>query len=97
MGCKSSGVPMPSMVVTSAPSACPANTVQDFTARPSMWTTQAPHWLVSQPTWVPVRRSRSRSNSTKSVLSGTSKVCAVPFTVRLTSTLSSSALSHQHR
>ena len=26
------------------------NMVQDFTARPSKCTTQAPHWLVSQPT-----------------------------------------------
>ena len=46
---------MPSMVVTLEPAACPASMVQDFTARPSTWTTQAPHWLVSQPTWVPVR------------------------------------------
>ena len=43
------------MVVTLAPLACPASTVQDLTARPSICTTQAPHWLVSQPTWVPVR------------------------------------------
>ena len=29
--------------------------VQHFTDRPLMCTVQAPHWLVSQPTWVPVR------------------------------------------
>jgi len=37
---------MPSIVVTLEPAACPASTVQDFTARPSICTTQAPHWLV---------------------------------------------------
>ena len=45
----------PSMVVTLAPSAWTASMVQDFTDLPSTWTTQAPHWLVSQPTCVPVR------------------------------------------
>ncbi len=42
------------MVFTSAPLACTARIVQDFTARPFKCTVQAPHWLVSQPTWVPV-------------------------------------------
>ena len=37
------------MVVTSAPSAWTARQVQDFTVAPSISTTQAPHWLVSQP------------------------------------------------
>ena len=44
---------MPSIVVTVAPSAWTASIVQLFTALPSTWTVQAPHWLVSQPTWVP--------------------------------------------
>ena len=57
----------PSIVVTCAPSACSASMVQDLTTSPSTCTTQAPHWLVSQPTWVPVRRSFSRSSSTSSV------------------------------
>ena len=48
-----SGV-IPSIVVTLLPSAWTASIVQDFTAWPSTWTVQAPHWLVSQPTWVPV-------------------------------------------
>ena len=52
-----SGLAMPSMVRTSAPSTSRAKTLQDFTDAPSRWTTQAPHWAVSQPTWVPVRRS----------------------------------------
>jgi len=40
--------------------------LQDFTATPSTWTTQAPHWLVSQPVWVPVSPRSSRSKSTSS-------------------------------
>src|SRR6476620_4214752 len=63
---------MPSIVVTLEPAAWPASTVQDLTARPSIWTTQAPHWLVSQPTWVPVRFRFSRRRWTRRVLSSTS-------------------------
>src|SRR3569833_4608553 len=55
-----------------------------------MWTTQAPHWLVSQPTWVPVRFSCSRSRCTSRVRSSASTTTALPFTVNLTvDTLSS--------
>ena len=50
----------PSIVVTLAPSAWTASIVQLFTAWPSTWTVHAPHWLVSQPTWVPVRPRSSR-------------------------------------
>src|SRR5215218_5407577 len=71
------------MVVTLDPAAWPANTVQDFTARPSIWTMQAPHWLVSQPTWVPVRFRFSRSRWTRRVRSSTSAETALPFTVNL--------------
>jgi len=46
----------PSMVVTARPFAWTASKVQDFTARPSSRTVQAPHILVSQPMCVPVRR-----------------------------------------
>src|SRR3954454_14545511 len=83
MGCSSSPLAMPSMVVTFEPAAWPASTVQDFTARPSIWTTQAPHWLVSQPTWVPVRFRFSRSRWTRRVRSSTSAETALPFTVNL--------------
>src|SRR5277367_438847 len=75
---------MPSMVVTLEPAACPASTVQDLTARPSICTTQAPHWLVSQPTWVPARFRFSRKSWTSSVRSSTSTETALPFTVNLT-------------
>jgi hypothetical protein len=47
-------------------------------------TTQAPHWLVSQPIWVPVNFSVSRKNDTSKVLSGTSCETAAPFTVIVT-------------
>ena len=58
--------------------------VQDFADTPSTCTTQAPHWLVSQPTCVPVSPSFSRSSSTSSVRFSTSTVCCLPFTVRVT-------------
>src|ERR1700745_3563040 len=72
------------MVVTLQSAACPASMVQDFTARPSTWTTQAPHWLVSQPTCVPVRLRFSRRRWTRRVRSSTSTDTALPFTVSLT-------------
>src|SRR6266567_6070364 len=73
---------MPSMVVTLLPEACPASTVQDFTALPSICTTQAPHWEVSQPTWVPVSRRFSRKNCTSSVRGSTLALTGLPFTIR---------------
>ena len=82
IGC--SGAPSaasPSMVSTSAPSAITASVVQDFTALPFTCTTQAPHWEVSQPTWVPVRRRFSRRNWTSSVRGSTFAEWTVPFTV----------------
>ena len=57
-----------------------ASAVQDFTALPFTSTTQAPHWLVSQPTCVPVSPSFSRMNSTSSVRPSTSPQTATPFT-----------------
>src|SRR6516225_79613 len=78
------GSASPSMVVTLAPSICQTKTVQAFTALPSTCTTQAPHWDVSQPTWVPVNRRFSRRNCTRSVRGSTSPVTALPFTVSAT-------------
>src|SRR3972149_1542641 len=68
------------MVSTSAPSALSARMVQDLTARPLTLTTQAPHWEVSQPTWVPVSRRFSRRNWTNSVRGSISALTALPFT-----------------
>src|SRR5882757_5713440 len=70
------------MVLTSWPSAITASVVQDLTALPSRWTTQAPHCEVSQPTWVPVRRRFSRRNWTSRVRGSTLAVTALPFTIR---------------
>src|SRR6185437_14718081 len=72
------------MVITLAPSACSARMVQLLTELPSMSTTQAPHWLVSQPTCVPVRPRFSRRNCTRSVRASTVAVAALPFTVMVT-------------
>src|SRR5215469_5883928 len=55
--------------------------VQDFTALPLTCTTHAPHWDVSHPTCVPVRRRFSRRNCTSRVRVSTSAVTGLPFTV----------------
>src|SRR5262245_34418004 len=52
--------------MTSAPSACTANMVHDFTAFPFKITVHAPQLLVSQPTCVPVSPSASRIKCTSS-------------------------------
>src|ERR1700730_865455 len=69
------------MVVMASPSVCTAKMVQNFTARPLTCTTQAPHWLVSQPTCVPVRCIWSRKKCTSRVRSSTSACAGAPFTV----------------
>src|SRR5690606_13808136 len=73
-GCSSPSSAKPSMVVLSRPSACTANTEQDFTRCPSRWTVQAPQLLVSQPTTVPTLPSRSRRYCTSSMRGSTSSV-----------------------
>ena len=78
---------MPSIVLTSAPSACTARTVQLLTASPSRCTVHAPQLVVSQPTWVPVRPRVSRSRCTSSSRGSTSTSCCWPFTVRRTGTV----------
>jgi hypothetical protein len=49
IGCSSSPLAMPPIVVTLEPVACPISAVQELTALPSIWTVRAPHCLVSQP------------------------------------------------
>src|SRR5690606_360324 len=80
-GCSLPFFARPSMVTTSAPSACTASIVQDLIARPSTCTVQAPHWLVSQPIWVPGRFSVSRRKLASSTRSSTSPEHFLPFTV----------------
>ena len=72
------------MVNTLAPLTCSAKTLQDLVAAPSTSTVQAPHWAVSQPWWVPVSPSCSRSKSTSRVEGGTAKATGWPLTCRLT-------------
>ena len=82
--CRACSVPsafaMPSMVRMSAPFACTANTVQDFTDLPSRSTVQAPQWLVSQPICGPVRFSCSRRKWMSSVRGSTSASIGLPLT-----------------
>src|SRR5262249_33929225 len=59
-GCSWPSLAMPSIVTISEPSAWTANMVHDLTARPFARTVHAPHILVSQPMWVPVRPAKSR-------------------------------------
>src|SRR5437016_9758930 len=72
------------MVTTSAPSASTASIVQLFTDFPSTMTTHAPHWLVAQPTCVPVKPRCSRSSCTNKVRPSTVADAGLPLTVRLT-------------
>src|SRR6266853_2471661 len=71
----------PSTVVISDPSACTANIVHDFTASPFISTVQAPQYVVSQPTCVPVRSQFSRRNSTSNKRASTSREYGLPFTL----------------
>src|SRR5215210_961304 len=74
----------PSIVMISEPLACTARTVQDFTAWPFMMIVQAPHWLVSQPTCVPVRPRTSRRKWTRSRRGSTSPLRCCPLMVIVT-------------
>ena len=65
--------------------------VQDLTESPFTWTTQAPHWLVSQPTCVPVRPRLERRKSTSRVRGSTSPLACLPLTVMLTETITSTS------
>src|SRR5919109_5161098 len=83
-GWSSSPDAKPSIVVTSAPSAWTASTVQLFTASPFRWTVQAPQFVVSQPTCVPVSPSSSRSQWTRRRRASTSACRRSPLTVTST-------------
>src|SRR5271154_4410484 len=93
MGCSSPpATDRPSMVVTWAPSQERARMVQDLTARPSRWTTQAPHCDVSQPTCVPVKCRFSLRNWTSKVRGSMSALAAFPFTITVTPGINSSLI-----
>ena len=71
---------MPSIVRMSAPFACTANTVHDFTDLPSRSTVQAPQWLVSQPICGPVMFCSSRKKWMSKVRGSTNASMVLPFT-----------------
>src|SRR5215813_11777465 len=80
------------MVVIAAPSHWRASMVHDLIARPLTCTTHAPHWVVSQPTCVPVRLSFSRRNSTSIIGSSTAPRTACPFRTVDTSLIGSAVV-----
>src|SRR5689334_13915745 len=82
-GCSLPPCSRPSTVVTVQPSACTASTVHDFTGWPSRCTVQAPQWLVSQPTCVPVIAKFSRMRCTSSSRDSTSASRTAPLMVTL--------------
>ena len=84
IGCSSPLAAMPSIVVTSCPSACTARTLHDFTLRPSRCTVHAPQLLVSQPMTVPTFPTVSRRYWTSRVRGSTSSEQSTPSTVTLT-------------
>ena len=68
---------IPSMVLSSRPSAWTASIVHDLALSPSTWTVQAPQLLVSQPTCVPVSPRLSRRKWTSRRRGSTSASWAV--------------------
>src|SRR2546426_2427590 len=82
-GSSSAPAASPSTVVTSRPSACTPNTVQDFTGVPSSSTVHAPQLVVSQPSWVPVRPNASLMRWTRRRRGSTSAVRSLPLTLTL--------------
>src|SRR5262249_22296070 len=81
--------PSPSTVVTSRPSVCTANIVQDLIGTPSSKTVHAPQLGGSHPTWGPVSPKFSRTRWTSRVLGSTSAPRTEPLTVTLISIVSS--------
>src|SRR3954451_3299775 len=71
----------PSTVLTSWPSTIAASVVHDFTGSPSIRTTQAPQFDVSQPQCVPVRPGVSRMKCTSSMRGSMSCDTCSPLTV----------------
>ena len=74
----------PSMVVISRAVGLHGESGARFDRHPSSSTVQAPHWLVSQPIFVPVRPTASRRKCASSSRGSTSAWYARPLTVILT-------------
>jgi hypothetical protein len=80
-GCKVSPSARPSMVTTSAPSACTASMRHERTGSPFTSTVHAPHTPCSHPRWVPVSSSFSRRKSASDVRTSAAAERDAPFTV----------------
>ena len=77
------GVPMPSMVVTAAPSATLAILVtQERTSLPSRITLQQPHWPSPQPTLVPVSPNCWRITLARDSSESATTVFLIPLITR---------------
>src|SRR5689334_8796074 len=100
IGCRPPSGASPSIVVTSEPSACTANTVHALTASPLRRTVQAPHCEVLHPMWVPVSSKTSRKYWTSNRRGSTCERHCCPFTATVISDFTvidvSSNLAH-HR
>src|SRR5262245_55687421 len=83
IGCKLSGVPRPCMVVISPRSCMHARVRHEVTRLPFTCTVHAPHCPWSQPFFVPVHWSRSRSRSSNDARTSTVIACRAPFTDKL--------------
>src|SRR5260370_28475486 len=79
IGCNASGVPRPSMVVSSSPSCIKARLRQEFTRLPFTCTVHAPHCPWSQPFLVPVRATVSRRQSSSVVRGSTRSWRSLPL------------------
>src|SRR5213592_4611566 len=75
------------MVVTVLPAAAATGVTQERIGRPSRCTVQAPHSAAPQPNLVPVSPMTSRSTQSRGMSGGTSTVCALPLTLKVTTTV----------
>ena len=83
-GCMSDNVPMPSMVVISAPSLIlPIFVRQERVTLPSTMTLQAPQWPSPQPILQPVSSRRSRRKVARVSFSSTRMLRLMPLIIRV--------------
>ncbi len=82
-GCRQSGLPTPSMVVTDAPSGRRRILyAHERTTLPSRMTLHAPHWPSPQPTLTPVSSSWPRSTSASVASGSTTRLRGMPLTMK---------------
>src|SRR5947208_2754001 len=91
MGCNSSPLASPSIVVISPPCCIRARVNHKLMRRPLMCTVHAPHWPWSHPFFEPVRCKCSRRQSRSVVRGSIRKSYFFPFTRRVTGIAPSSS------